>query len=175
MKIGILTFPDATGYGAALQMYGLYRTVQENGVEAEVINYQNPYMKTRKHTSAIQKCSDMMGEIYQPCNKGTNVKYAPGPSLREWLNLVRHAVRVVINYFYDAAFLNCYRKKFCVDCFSKTSSRIEGLMESYGLQNRAVGEDVTFCDEHIDHAEAEARITLACNPSLDYLKQFIWK
>lgn len=54
MKIGILTFPNTTSYGAVLQMYALYRAVEQLGGEPEIINYLNEYMKTQKHTSAMQ-------------------------------------------------------------------------------------------------------------------------
>lgn len=56
MKIGIMTFPNMTSYGCTLQMYALYRAVQQAGAEAEIINYRNEYMKARRHTSA--GCSD---------------------------------------------------------------------------------------------------------------------
>lgn len=52
MKIGILTFPNMTSYGCSLQMYALYRAVEQTGAEAEIINYRNEYMKARRHTSA---------------------------------------------------------------------------------------------------------------------------
>ena len=51
MKIGILTFPKMTSYGCSLQMYAMYRAVEQLGVEAEIINYRNEYMKARRHTS----------------------------------------------------------------------------------------------------------------------------
>lgn len=52
MKIGIMTFPNMTSYGCTLQMYALYRAVEQAGAEAEIINYRNEYMKARRHTSA---------------------------------------------------------------------------------------------------------------------------
>lgn len=51
MKIGIMTFPNMTSYGCSLQMYALYRAVEQAGAEAEIINYRNEYMKARRHTS----------------------------------------------------------------------------------------------------------------------------
>lgn len=50
MKVGILTFPNSTSYGAVLQMYALYHTVENLGHSTEVINYQNTFMKKEKHT-----------------------------------------------------------------------------------------------------------------------------
>lgn len=49
MKVGILTFPNSSSYGAALQMYALYKTAEALGAEPEIINYHNLYMKQRKH------------------------------------------------------------------------------------------------------------------------------
>lgn len=51
MNVGIFTFPNSTSYGAALQMYALYHVVESLGHTPEVINYQNAYMKERKHFS----------------------------------------------------------------------------------------------------------------------------
>lgn len=51
MNAGIFTFPNSTSYGAALQMYALYHTLETLGHTPEVINYQNTYMKEQKHFS----------------------------------------------------------------------------------------------------------------------------
>lgn len=49
MRVGIFTFPNSDSYGAVLQMYALYHTVETLGHTPEVINYQNAYMKEQKH------------------------------------------------------------------------------------------------------------------------------
>ena len=49
MKVGIMTFPHSVSYGCVLQMYALQQTVAKLGHEAEVIHYQNEYMKQEKH------------------------------------------------------------------------------------------------------------------------------
>jgi len=54
-RIGILTFPYSSSFGATLQMYALYRTVTALGCEAELINYHNAYMKECRHTAAFHK------------------------------------------------------------------------------------------------------------------------
>lgn len=51
MNIGILTFPNSTSFGATLQMYALYHSVEQLGYNAEVINYYNAYMKAQQHIS----------------------------------------------------------------------------------------------------------------------------
>lgn len=63
MKIGILTFPNSTSYGAALQMYALYRTVEELGFDAEIINYVNSHMKACLHMTRMQKCGSLERKI----------------------------------------------------------------------------------------------------------------
>ena len=50
MNVGILTFPNSTSYGAALQMYALYHALEKLGHTPQVINYQNTYMKKQQHT-----------------------------------------------------------------------------------------------------------------------------
>lgn len=54
-KIGILTFPNSPSFGASLQMFALYKTLEKMGLDVEVINYINPYMKAQKHISAGAK------------------------------------------------------------------------------------------------------------------------
>ena len=51
MNVGIFTFPNSTSYGAVLQMYALYHTLENMGHAPNVINYKNKYMKRQKHTS----------------------------------------------------------------------------------------------------------------------------
>lgn len=43
-KIGILTFQRAVNYGASLQMYALQKTVKELGAEAEIVDYDCPWI-----------------------------------------------------------------------------------------------------------------------------------
>ncbi len=44
MKIGVLTFFNYCNYGAALQSYGLYKTLEKQGHEVEYIDYTCPYI-----------------------------------------------------------------------------------------------------------------------------------
>ena len=62
MKLGILTFPNTTSYGAVLQMYALYRAAERLGGEPEIINYLNSYMKNQRHTAAMQ-CGGMKRRV----------------------------------------------------------------------------------------------------------------
>ncbi len=49
MKVGILTFPHSPSYGASLQMYALYKTVEQLGCTPFILNYQNKYMQNKHH------------------------------------------------------------------------------------------------------------------------------
>lgn len=55
MKVGILTVPTSISFGASLQMYALYRAVEMLGAEAEVIHYQNEYMKAERYVIASRR------------------------------------------------------------------------------------------------------------------------
>ncbi len=55
MRIGIMTFPNSISYGAVLQMYGLYRAVEQLGAAPEIINYHNGFMKAEHHTAEVQR------------------------------------------------------------------------------------------------------------------------
>lgn len=46
MKIGILTFSAAYNFGAQLQCYALFKTVQRLGFEVEVIDYRPSYLQS---------------------------------------------------------------------------------------------------------------------------------
>ena len=94
MRIGIMTFPNTTSYGAALQMYGLYRSVAQAGAEAEIINYQNPYMKARRHTSAIQKRSGIAGRMRLWATNVLHMRQTLGFRKFE-KNMVRHPGKAV--------------------------------------------------------------------------------
>ncbi len=63
MKVGLLTFPNSISYGCVLQMYALYHTVQSMGHEAEVINYQNLYMKQEQHLSGEKKARAVVRKL----------------------------------------------------------------------------------------------------------------
>ena len=49
MKIGILTFPNSTSYGAVLQMSALYNYLKKQNCEVEIINYCNLFMQKEQH------------------------------------------------------------------------------------------------------------------------------
>lgn len=64
MKIGILTFPKSPSFGAALQMYGLYRALENLGCDVEIINYRNTFMSKKKHiTRAKNPLKNMLIDL----------------------------------------------------------------------------------------------------------------
>lgn len=69
MKIGIMTFPKMTSYGCSLQMYALYRTLEQLGAEPEIINYRNEYMKARRHTRAGREKSAIKSKLRVTASK----------------------------------------------------------------------------------------------------------
>lgn len=96
MKVGILTFPNSTSYGAALQMYALYCTVNRLGHRAEIINYYSKYMKAEKHC--------------QP--KGSSdLKYF----LRRSARRVLHAREYAAFAAFEKETMNMYPQKFFTD------------------------------------------------------------
>ena len=94
MKIGILTFPNMTSYGCTLQMYALYRAVEQAGADAEIVHYQNPYMKAQRHTSAIQKRSGMAGKLRLMATKVLHARQIIGFRCFE-RRMVKYPTRVV--------------------------------------------------------------------------------
>ena len=78
MKIGIMTFPNMTSYGCTLQMYALYRAVEQAGGEAEIINYRNEYMKARRHTSAANNRSGLVGKLRLAAAKALHMRQIIG-------------------------------------------------------------------------------------------------
>lgn len=45
MKVGIVTFQRVNNYGTVLQMYALYQTIINMGIECEVIDYKRDNVK----------------------------------------------------------------------------------------------------------------------------------
>ncbi len=78
MKIGILSFPGMTSYGCTLQMYALYRAVEQAGAEAEIIRYQNEYMKARRHTSAGNATSALKSMLRVAASKALHLRQIRG-------------------------------------------------------------------------------------------------
>lgn len=51
LKVGILTFQNTMNYGAMLQCYALYRTIEELGYDVEVIDYACSKVESREGTA----------------------------------------------------------------------------------------------------------------------------
>lgn len=63
MKTGILTFHGANNYGAVLQAYALTAWLRQNGIDAEIINYQSKVFDKYKifRTQKYKKAPYMLG------------------------------------------------------------------------------------------------------------------
>lgn len=54
MKVGILTFHSAYNYGAVLQCYALYKTIESLNHDVSIINYRPGYLATPKPSFGIR-------------------------------------------------------------------------------------------------------------------------
>lgn len=54
MKIGIITFHRAINYGAVLQAFALYKTVETLGEKVEIIDYVSPAVSAAHHRMTLQ-------------------------------------------------------------------------------------------------------------------------
>ena len=102
MKVGILTFPNSTSYGAVLQMYALYHTVEALGHAPEVINYHNAYMKAERHVSKQSWVRTMAQHLLH------YRQYRKFHSFEK-----RHMVRYPSTAFSDPAKLPELAKRYC--------------------------------------------------------------
>ena len=52
-KVGIITIHNSPNYGACLQSYALYRYIQQQGNDVEIIDLHRPfaYERSEEHTS----------------------------------------------------------------------------------------------------------------------------
>ncbi|ADY55811.1 hypothetical protein Sgly_1510 [Syntrophobotulus glycolicus DSM 8271] len=55
MNIGILSFPHSSSFGASLQLFALYRSLERLGGDVEVINYHNDHMRWERHAENTSK------------------------------------------------------------------------------------------------------------------------
>lgn len=69
MKIGILTFHRALNYGAVLQAYALCNFLNENGFDAEIIDYRNKALEVIYHSSKIDLKNMQQYQGYSIKNK----------------------------------------------------------------------------------------------------------
>lgn len=69
MKIGIVTFHRALNYGAVLQAYALCHFLNDNGFDAEIIDYRNKALETIYHSSKINLNNMQQYQGYSLKNK----------------------------------------------------------------------------------------------------------
>ena len=69
MKTGIVTFHGANNYGAVLQAYALTQWLAQNGIEAEIINYQNKAVINQYRIFPKIRKFLICGKIFYPCRE----------------------------------------------------------------------------------------------------------
>ncbi len=62
--VGIITFHCSNNYGAMLQAYGLKRCLLENGVNAEIVRYEPPFMTGRHWWIPYAPVKGLKGRIW---------------------------------------------------------------------------------------------------------------
>lgn len=62
-KIGIMTFQRAVNYGANLQAYALLKTLQKNGVDAQLIDYRCENIESLYRPFSLKRCASMSSKI----------------------------------------------------------------------------------------------------------------
>lgn len=65
MKIGILTYPNSPSLGASLQMYSLYRVIEQMGHKVEIINYDPPNLHNRLRKPTLSRLGKLKNHIKQ--------------------------------------------------------------------------------------------------------------
>jgi hypothetical protein len=63
MKIGILTFQNTVNYGAKFQEYALQKYINDNGMQAEVIDYINQNIEEREKPLELKEQKSIKGII----------------------------------------------------------------------------------------------------------------
>ena len=69
MKVGLITFHDTTNFGSLLQTYGLYRAIENCGVECEVIDYQCKSIVERELPRKVRFTPNPIGLAKQLWNR----------------------------------------------------------------------------------------------------------
>lgn len=62
-RVGIITFHRAVNYGAVLQTYALYETLDRMGVQAVIVDYRNPILEKRHKRHTIVDCTTLKDYI----------------------------------------------------------------------------------------------------------------
>lgn len=95
-----------------------------------------------------------------------------GCKVGEFLWYIKNAYYVVSNSFHATVFSIIYQKKFCTFKTEKSYSRMVGLLNSLGLENRIYWEEFLI-ENSINYKEVRNKWNVLKNPSADFLTQSI--
>ena len=100
-------------------------------------------------------------------NKGHVMAYDAG--VEEFLSLVKHTQFVVTNSFHGMIFSVQFRKEFVVFSRHQCDTKIEELLDIFGISDRLLTKGTKLCKE-IDYDEVHSRIEIERKKSLSFLK-----
>ena len=144
--------------------YVLIYEAEKNSLCAEIAKK----IAKQKNLSVIQ-----INRINNRCNVDHVV---PCVSPTEFIGLVKHANMVVSNSFHAIAISIIMKKQFWTVKLSKLSSRIDGLLESIGLQDRIVTNSNVKTEYEIDYKKIyEEKLNERISESKKFLNNYIKK
>lgn len=111
--------------------------------------------------------------LKQVCNKNNRITYAWDISPGQWLSLIRNAWCVVTNSFHGTAFSINYHKSVYVRIPEGTSSRLEQIIRTAGLEDRVIHPESVGDNTPIDYSRVEEKLVRARALSRSYLSNAI--
>ena len=100
--------------------------------------------------------------------KGHIMRYDAG--VEEFLSLVKHAEYVVTNSFHGMIVSVQYRKPFVVFSREQCDTKIDEVLELFGLSNRKMITGEEKCSDAINYVEVHKRIEVARDSSISFLR-----
>lgn len=134
------------------------------------------YMLEKDDSSLIDYVSNLSKEkgldiIYLHLNNifsGSHVHNVYGCKVGEFLGYMRNAEYVVSNSFHATVFSIIYHKRFCTFKTEKSYSRMVGLLNALGLENRIYNQGFII-ENNINYDEVMLRLETLREPSVSFL------
>lgn len=134
------------------------------------------YMLEKDDPSLIDYVSKISEEkgidiVYLHLNNifsGNNVHNVYGCKVGEFLGYMRNAEYVVSNSFHATVFSIIYHKRFCTFKTEKSYSRMVGLLNALGLENRIYNQGFII-ENNINYDEVMLRLKTLREPSVSFL------
>ena len=99
---------------------------------------------------------------------GSHVHNVYGCKVGEFLGYMRNAEYVVSNSFHATVFSIIYHKRFCTFKTEKSYSRMVGLLNALGLENRIYNQGFII-ENNINYDEVMLRLETLREPSVSFL------